>query len=60
MRRNLTPSASAAALPDSVTAAASLAGTYTVAVVFAGTVMFQWKVLFSIFQSLLMRPWMES
>src|ERR1035438_8507501 len=35
---NFTPFASAAFLPDSVTAAASFAGTHTVAVVFAGTV----------------------
>src|ERR1017187_6150050 len=54
---NFTPFTSAGFLPDSVTAAASLAGTQTVAVVFAGTVMSSVNCPLSRFQELFSAPY---
>src|ERR1017187_4928920 len=54
---NFTPFTSAGFLPDSVTAAASLAGTQTVAFVFAGTVMSSVNCPLSRFQELFSAPY---
>src|ERR1039458_1681035 len=55
-RRNLTPLACAAGIPPSDTPAASLAGTYTVAVVLAGIVTSIASLSPSRFQLLMTRP----
>src|ERR1035441_990151 len=57
LRTNLTPLTSAGFLPDSVTAAASFAGTHTVAVVLAGTAISNVNCPLSRFQELLSAPY---